>query len=112
MQSYHCLLSFHPPVDPRFGNVSRQQNLTESSTALIVCPVHLGYPEASIVWSKDDHSINNPRFNLTREGLKITAVQQEDAGRYSCSLSRQGWGTISVDITVQVLPEDMGGKRI
>jgi len=98
-------------VNPSFGNVSRQQNLTLHSTSLIVCPVHLGYPEASIVWSKDGNSISNPRFNVTLEGLEITAVQQQDAGSYSCSLERQGWGAISEVITVQVLPEAMGGKR-
>ena len=47
---------------------------------------------------------------MTHEGLRIADVKPEDAGNYTCSLFRDGWGAISTTIRVQVLSGNTGGE--
>ena len=96
--------------NPRFLNVSEQQNVTENTTGFILCPVNRGYPEATVRWCKNGQSISSPRINVTHEGLQIANVEPGDAGNYTCSLCRDGWGCIPVTIAVQVLSGDTGGE--
>ena len=72
-----------------------------------------GYPEASISWNKNGQTVvSGLRINVTHEGLQIADVKPEDAGNYTCSLLRNGWGSISVTIRVQVLSGNTGGEYI
>ena len=47
---------------------------------------------------------------MTHEGLRIANVEPEDAGNYTCSLCRSGWGCDFVKIAVQVLSGNTGGE--
>ena len=108
---------FIPPLsvfthtgNPRFLNVSTQQNITENTTGFILCPVDRGYREASVGWRKNGHTVSSPRINVTYEGLRIADVKPEDAGNYTCSLCRVGWGCASVTIAVEVLTGTTAGE--
>ena len=72
-----------------------------------------GYPEASIRWYKNGWTVvSGSRMNVTNEGLRIADVRPEDAGNYTCSLFRNGWGAYSVTVRVQVLSGNTGGECI
>ena len=103
-------LSLTHAGNPRFLNVSTQQNVTENTTGFILCPVDRGYPEASVEWCKNGYVITSPRINVTHEGLQIANVELGDAGNYTCSVCRNGWGCKSVTIAVQVLSGATGGE--
>ena len=49
---------------------------------------------------------------MTHEGLQIADVKPEDAGNYTCSLFRNGWGAIFTTVRVQVLSGNTGGEYI
>ena len=103
-------LSLTHAGNPRFLNVSEQQNVTENTTGFILCPVDRGYPEASVEWCKNGRTISSPRINVTHEGLRIANVEPGDADNYTCSVCRDGWGCKYVTIAVQVLSGDTGGE--
>ena len=103
-------LSLTHAGNPRFLNVSEQQNVTENTTGFILCLVDRGYPEARVEWCKNGHSISSPRINVTHEGLQIANVEPGDAANYTCSVCRSGWGCMSVTIAVQVLSGATGGE--
>lgn len=72
-----------------------------------------GYPEASVRWCKNGRTVDSgSRMNVSSEGLQITDVKPEDAGDYTCTLSRNGWGADSITISVQVLSGNTGGEYI
>ena len=99
--------------NPKFLDVPKQQNVTENTTGFILCPVDRGYPEAIVRWCKNGRTVvSGPRINVTHEGLQITDVKPEDAGDYTCSLFRNGWGANSTTVSVQVLSGNTGGECI
>lgn len=107
---------FSPPAhtwNPKFRNISREHNLTEHSTKLILCPVYQCYYGTSEEHFNDTYSVNSLLVIGTLKDLQRAVVKWEDAGRHNCSLHHI-WRAISVVIlsNVEVLTDAARGETI
>lgn len=72
-------------------------------TVRLQCPVE-GDPPPLTMWTKDGRTIHGgwSRFRVLPQGLKVKAVEAEDAGVYVCKATN-GFGSLSVNYTLIVM---------
>ncbi|KJH48749.1 immunoglobulin I-set domain protein [Dictyocaulus viviparus] len=86
----------------------KDRTVIENSSITLSCPA-TGKPEPNIVWQKDGeilypHNISNVIMSAEVVGseIKITAIKEEDSGRFTCEASNKA-GISEQDLTINVL---------
>lgn len=94
----------HPTGPPRMADkVAPRQVARLGRTVRLQCPVE-GDPPPLTMWTKDGRTIHGgwSRFRVLPQGLKVKAVEAEDAGVYVCKATN-GFGSLSVNYTLIVM---------
>ena len=65
--------------------MSERQEFIEGTDAVVECPVFLGDPPGSMIWSRDNMAINDGRFILEDGRLTIQDIRAGDGDVYQCS---------------------------
>ncbi|XP_057562192.1 fibroblast growth factor receptor-like 1 [Hippopotamus amphibius kiboko] len=80
-------------------------------TVRLQCPVE-GDPPPLTMWTKDGRTIHGgwSRFRVLPQGLKVKAVEREDAGAYVCKATN-GFGSLAVNYTLIVMDDTSPGRE-
>ena len=73
-----------------------------------MCAINPGYPEAAVIWYKENHHIDGEDMRITvkENGLEIQNVQQTDEGMYECYVHNEvGYDSLDIHVAFR-------GKRI
>ena len=82
--------------------MSERQEFIEGTDAVVECPVFLGDPPGSMIWSRDNMAINDDRFIREDGRLTIQDIRAGDKDVYQCSINRHGIrGTKSITVVVR-----------
>uniref|UniRef100_UPI00358F4C28 fibroblast growth factor receptor-like 1 isoform X1 n=1 Tax=Myxine glutinosa TaxID=7769 RepID=UPI00358F4C28 len=79
-------------------------------TLKLPCPVEAD-PPPLIMWTKDGRNIHGgwTRYRVLRDGLRIAALEQDDAGSFVCRATN-GFGSVAVNYSLDVLEEGISGS--
>ncbi|KAK4306113.1 hypothetical protein Pmani_022041 [Petrolisthes manimaculis] len=103
--------TLHPP--PVIAVPPRNLTVTPHSLALFTCQAQ-GDPAPRVTWSKEDRALpqHDDRFTMVDSGtLQISEVNNEDAGRYTCSATSDTGTTIVSSFLQVVAPDSAAAAR-